>query len=157
MADNDRVTMVAFAELADPHTGEPVAEGEEFETTEREAKFYRKANWAGPPGTDPRDIQLEIAAEAFEERKEARRNAAASRQTFRNLNLSGAQRGHSSAVDVFPQRVLVPEGERPTTNEQLPAATEEGEEPLVPQTHAEDAGSEAGSETQKSGKKKNGV
>ena len=114
------VKMRAFAPLDDPYAGH-VAAGADFETSEVQAKFYRKANWAGAPGEDSRDIQLSIAAQEIEERQNAKQQMSTSRQTFRNLTLAAAERGNVAAVDVMPQSVRLPEGERPRTNAQLAA------------------------------------
>lgn len=127
MAD-DKVTMRAFAPLDDPYAGhvEPGDEnGGVFETSETQAKMYRKANWAGAPGEDARDIQLAIAAQEIEERKVAKQQMGASRQQFRNLTLAAAERGNVAAVNVMPQSVRLPEGETPRTNAQLSAVSSE--------------------------------
>lgn len=143
------VEMMAYAPLDDPFAGhvEPNDEnGGVFTTSEQNAKFYRKANWAGPPGTDPRDIQLEIAAEEYQLLQDAKGQARDARQVFRNLGLASAQRGNVAAVDVMPQNFLLPQGEKARTNAQQNEA-EGGDPNLVPQTATNSAG-EGGEEEQ---------
>jgi hypothetical protein len=138
------VEMMAYAPLDDPYAGhvEPNDEnGGVFTTSEVNAKFYRKANWAGPPGTDPRDIQLEVAAEEYQRVTDARGQAREARQVFRNLGLASAQRGHSAAVGVMPQNFLLPQGEKARTNAQQNEA-EGGSPDLVPQGTGGTAGEE---------------
>jgi len=145
MAENprDEVTLVAYADLSDPVAGQ-VERGEEFTTEKRHADMYAKANWAGPPGTDPRDIQLEVAYEGFEEQKAARAASKDARQVFRNLVTSTAQKGHSAAVDVMPQQFLLPEGEVARTNAQEPMVEGGGPE-LVSQQSTDDVDTVSGS------------
>lgn len=132
------VEMVAYGPISDPHAG-LVQNGDLFTTDEKNAKFYRKANWAGAPGTDPRDIQMEVAAEEYQRVKDARGQARDARQVFRNLGLHSAQRGNAAAVDVMPQSYLLPQGEKARTNSQQNEA-EGGDTNLVPQQQAGEAG-----------------
>lgn len=87
----EKVTMMAYADLVDPVAGQ-VKAGEEFETSEQNAKTYRRAQWAGAPGTDPREIQASVAATEYEERQTARQQVSQARQQYRNLAPSSVER-----------------------------------------------------------------
>ena len=97
--------LVAFYALDDPYSGH-VEPGDDYDgvftTTDTQERFYVKANWAGPAGTDAREIQLAVAAEEVAERKDARKFARHARATFRGLMPNSARRGNSAAVDVVP-------------------------------------------------------
>lgn len=139
MTEEKMVTMRAYGALDDAHAGH-VEEGEEFETTERDAKFYRKAKWAGDAGVDPRVIQVEVAAEAYAEKREARRQMKAARQYTRNLSLADVQRGNSAGVDIMPSMVVMPEGEAPRTSAQTPGAVKVDGDDRLGIPHADDLG-----------------
>lgn len=114
------VELRAFYALDDPYAGH-VEGGEEFTTTETQAKFYTKSNWAGPAGTDAREVQLQVAAEEFEERAQARRHSRAARALIRNLLPNSAARGNTAAVGVVPVvlgEIDEDEGEELRTNQQ---------------------------------------
>lgn len=136
MAEQEKVTLVAYSGLSDPNVDHTVERGEEFETTPELAKVYLKANWAGPPGVNEREIQLEVAAEEVEQRKEAKKHATEGRKLFRNLSRGSFERGNAAAVGVMPGTIeTVDEPEQQRTNRQKPKAsskrpdqTEEGNE-----------------------------
>jgi len=116
-------TLVAFSALDDPYSGH-VEAGEEFVTTDTQERFYTRANWAGPAGTDAREIQVAVAAEELAERQDARKFARHARATFRGLLPNSARRGNVAAVDVQP--AVVGQVDDPTevrTNQQ--AATKD--------------------------------
>lgn len=124
MAEN--VKLRAFSDLDDPVSGH-VAGGHDFETTPELAQQYVKANWAGPAGTDARDIQLEVAAQEYEDRQSARQNVVAARQTFRNLAVNSFDRGNVGVAGQIPGTVgVVGSAAEQTTNQQVVAGSGEG-------------------------------
>ena len=119
--------LVAFAPLDDPYSGH-VEPGDDYDgvftTTDTQEQFYTRANWAGPAGTDAREVQVAVAAEELAERQDARKFARHARATFRGLLPNSARRGNVAAVDVQP--AVVGQVDDPTevrTNQQ--AATKD--------------------------------
>jgi hypothetical protein len=147
----DTVKMVAYSDLSDAHAGQ-VEKGEEFETTPELARQYAKAQWAGPPGEDAREIQMAVAAEEIEKRAEAKKHAQSGRKLFRNLSSGSFERGNAAAVGVLPQQIgPVDDAGEQRTNEQGVGDTAEGDRA---EAQAEDAQEPAPQEARRTRGKK---
>lgn len=90
------VTMTAFAGLSEPIAGQ-VQAGEEFETTQENARMYTRSRWAGAPGQSDREVQQQVAAEEIGDLRQAKTNASEARQAFRNLSPKSGERGNAAA------------------------------------------------------------
>jgi hypothetical protein len=129
MAEDPKVTLKARVDLVDSVAG-AVEKGEEFETTERNAKAHTRANAVDGPGETAEEVSSKVALDEYEKKSEARKNMVGGRQRFRNLTLDSAQAGNVGTDSPMPGSVLIGKDERPRTNAQVQDPTGDGADKL---------------------------